>query len=138
MKRTVDDIEHKHPFTVPDGYFEGLTSKVQERIATSEKQPLFRPVLILKWSIVPLLILITVLGYLRISSPSVQPDFLADVSNEEIIDYLELTGIDETELIALLDHNELHLTVVPLDQLDLDEANLEELIDEFNLDSDYL
>ena len=96
----IKGIEKKNSFTVPDGYFENLSSRVQSRLLQENESPrvqtwernIFRSKLALAASFIGLII-ITYAGirYLSVESGSPEPEAIeiADVINYQINDFEE-------------------------------------------------
>ncbi|MEP0367609.1 MAG: hypothetical protein ABJN36_07310 [Cyclobacteriaceae bacterium] len=141
MKMKLDDIDKKHPFQVPDGFFDELTTDIQSRVSSDEKRPFFRTAA--KWSLLPALALSLVLGFwfFQVEKPTVSQSeiLLAQVSEDAILTYLDETDISVAELISLSD-NPMDLLETPnyLNGIDLNEENMDDLINTFDLNEIYL
>lgn len=136
MKRSLDEIKNSNPFTVPEGYFDSLTGRIQARIQVVE--PKQRPIFIsvLKWSMVPAMVLVGFIWYMSNPTSLTPDELLAEVSNEEIMYYLDQSGLDESELITLLGDDADFST--GLEGIELDENGLQDLLDEYDLDDEVL
>ena len=136
MKK-LEDIPKKHPFEVPDGYFDRLPEIIQARVAekteTRESKPYFRYAL--QYAL-PVFILAVAAIYFIPAKPQDVDSLLASVSTEELVSYLEQTDISTEEL---------------LNNMELDNESVEaiesevyfnfdgiENIDELNLDTNNL
>ncbi len=131
MKRSLDDIKNTTPFTVPVGYFESLTGRIQNRIQVEAPKHRSAFIPVLKWSMVPAIVILGFVWYFRTQPPLTSADLLAEVSTQEIIYYLDQTGLDEAELIALIGDDADFST--GLEEIELDENGLQELLDEYDL-----
>ncbi len=119
----------KAPFKAPDAYFEELTSNIQERISvpTTDPHPYFQ----WKWALAPALVLIVALAfYFYPSGSEVSIDqMLADVTNDQIEAYLELSDVSEYELAQFIDDAEgLMETNDFLEGINLEEEDIENFI----------
>ena len=137
----LDDIDKKHPFQVPDHFFDELTSDIQSRVSGNEKRPFFG--MVAKWALLPAFALSVVLGFwfYQIEKPTISQTevLLAQVSEDAILSYLDETDISVAELISLSD-NPLDLLENPnyLNGIDLNEENIDDLINTFDLNEIYL
>lgn len=141
----LDENHKKNIYKVPEGYFEKLPQQIQARIAEENKSTSWQPVLVLRYA-VPVILLIAVAIYFGISyypQAVVQPeDLLAEVSTQEIVDYLAESDITTEELIdefrndeeiILNENNGLDAL-----ELDLNEADFDELLNEYDTTQDLL
>ena len=142
MKKVkLDEIRKiETPFRVPEGYFDSLEHQIQERV--SNRQPSVT-VPVIRWSLIPALLVIIISGVLVVNN--LQPDpvdeqsLLADLTNEEILTYLVYTDISESEIVTLADQE----VLIPedtdyLNNIELGEKDLDELIDQLGIESEYL
>jgi len=145
MKRPIIDENKpiKHPFKVEKGYFENLESRIIDSKSTSQgvREPIFK----LRWVYVAasLVVIIVMSVVIRNSYFVTQPkDYLAEVSNEEIITYLAAYELSSDELIEgfgaeYLQQDEEADIEEELDQLDIGEDILDEFINEIDLDNQF-
>ena len=106
----LDDLERKHPFTVPEGYFEGLTGAIQERISEevdSKVAPFHKTGTVFRrWWTLPAVAasLALIVGLVWFTLPVRQgplgPDALSSVSDIAILDYLESQELDFDDLAS--------------------------------------
>ncbi len=142
MKIKLNDIEKKNPYSVPPNYFEGLTPSIQDRIAKNKPASIsYR--WSWKWALAPALLVVLGIGFL-LNNYSTHNDttsnMLAGVSNEDIFNYLEQSELTETELLSLSNAPSELLEKSPnyLKGIDLDNQSLDELMETFDLNDDYL
>ncbi|MEQ8879476.1 MAG: hypothetical protein RLQ12_07595 [Cyclobacteriaceae bacterium] len=117
------------PFKAPDAYFEELTSNIQERISVPSQDP--RTVFQWKWALAPAMVLIVALAFYFYPNGSEfdMDQMLADVTDDQIEAYLELSDISEYELAQLIDDAEgLMETNDYLEGIELNEEDLENFI----------
>jgi hypothetical protein len=135
MKK-LEDIPKKHPFNVPDGYFDRLPGIIQSRVAekseVKETRPYFRYAFQYALPVIALAIVAVI--YLTPSTPQTIDAMLASVSTEELIVYLEESEITADELLESMDLNAENVEAIEselyfnFDELD----NLNELESELN------
>lgn len=133
----LEDINKKNIHKVPEGYFDELPQMIQSKIAeqnvitsgTFQRSKAFRYGFQLA---LPVAILLMVVGYFAFfnnTSAELSPeDMLAEVSTDELVDYLEESEITTEEIIEGID-----LETVELD-FEEKETDLMEGVDENELD----
>tara|TARA_Y100001972_G_C7624799_1_gene313362 strand:- start:109 stop:537 length:429 start_codon:yes stop_codon:yes gene_type:complete len=117
------------PFKAPDAYFEELTGNIQERISVPAQDP--GTAFQWKWVLAPAMVLIVALTFYfyPTGSESDMDQMLADVTDEQIEAYLELSDISEYELAQLIDDADgLMETNDFLEGIELNEEDLENFI----------
>ena len=135
QKIRLDDIEKKVDFKVPEKYFEELPMKIQARIAAKEKTQWF-PQLNWKLATVFSLVLAVAIGIV-FTSTETEASFLADVSDADILLYLESEEWNETDLYASVDDEwDWSSPDEELDAVDFGDGELDMLYDEFDLEGD--
>lgn len=100
----LEDIPKKQFFTTPEDYFEDLPGKIQARVTAerpiSKKQPFLRYAL--QYAL-PLVIIIASIVYYNLR-PSTNPEnILASVETEDIILYLQESGMTTDEVLESID-----------------------------------
>ncbi len=145
MKRPIIDENKpiKHPFKVEKGYFESLESRIIDSKSTS--QGVREPVFNLRWvyASASFAVIIVLSVVIRNSYFVTQPeDYLAEVTNEEIITYLAAYELSSDELIEgfgaeYLQQGEESDIEEELDQVDIDEDILDEFINKIDLDNQF-
>lgn len=99
MKK-LDEIPKKHPFEVPEGYFDKLPGIIQARVAGTselkEAKPYFRYAL--QYAVPVIVLAIVALIYFIPKNDDVDA-MLATVSTEELVAYLENSEITTEELL---------------------------------------
>ncbi len=135
MKK-LEDIPKKHPFKVPDGYFDSLPGIIQARVADKSKveeaKSYFRYAL--QYALPVVVLAIVAVIYLFPSNPQDVDTMLASVSTEELVAYLEESEITTEELLDEMDLDSESVEAIEsevyfhdienLDELDLDLDNL--------------
>jgi len=140
MKHTENHNEKKHPFTVPDGYFDQLTRDIQARV--SEKPATrWMPAPALRWSLagVAAAIIVAIVVWMPGKNEASPEEMLAEVSDEDLIAYLETMSIEEDELIEMVPEesvDDILLIEEPLDNLELEDEDIDELLKEYELESE--
>lgn len=142
MKIKLDDIEKKNPYSVPSGYFESLSPEIQNKIM--KKTPGFLSYsLILKWVLAPAMSILLAAGFWWNYSSQNQlksADLLVGITEEDIMNYLEQSELTDMELLSLSNAPSKLLNESPnyLNGIDIEGGNLDELIENFDLNEDYL
>ena len=102
-KITLQDIEPKQLFSVPENYFEQLPAAIQERIGGQKEKTIFWLFPWVRYSLtVASLVLVLLCGYIFYFSDrqTNKPDaVLSDLSNQEIVDYLRQSEVTQYEVI---------------------------------------
>ena len=138
----LDELPPEHPlrqqpFTVPDGYFDQLPSRVQARV-THRSKPAFS----ISWSWQRTaaslagagLIAVLVWQTLPQRQESLGREALTGVSNEMIVAYLDDQGIDANELAdSQQQHSSLGSDTTAIQYLNVKPADIQTLIDEQNI-----
>lgn len=140
MNHKIDDIDKKNNFKVPEKYFEDLPLKIQTRIHKDEKKnqyafPLW------KLAVAASMLIFLVTYFIIEEQPTSADALLAEVSQEELIAYLDEIDIDLEEITSTFQEtaNDFDLDMVDaFESLEVDEEDLDELMLEFDLNEDYL
>ena len=141
MKHKLDSINKNIDYRVPEGYFENLPLRIQQRIETEKKvEKVFKlPV----WSqAIAASILLIITFVLVFSNNKLSTEtLLAEVSEEALIAYLEEIEIDEYDIVSAFSSNEEVLSFEGLDmlnELDLDDVLFDNILLEYNLEKESL
>ena len=133
------DIPKRNIFTTPEGYFDKLPSIIQAR--TKEKESIFSlPVFVgsLKYAIPAMLIIIAVAIWNQPDTQSATEQLLAEISTEEIIDYMQNSEMTSYELVEILQLSGEEITRILDNELEsLEELPGEDILLEY-LDADDL
>ena len=98
MKHELNDIEKKNIFRAPENYFEEFPQKMQGIIQTEQSTTRMQ----LRWKPVVSLasiVLIAVVIYLIPGKSTDAENFISDLSESEVVEYLNDTGYDVETLI---------------------------------------
>jgi hypothetical protein len=139
----LEDIHKDNIFKVPDRYFDELPGRIQSRITPvrDDHIPWF------SWKVaaavvVPAMVVLFFLIYtgtpnhtLRSGDPE---SMIAEVSAEDVIDYLELSDLSADEILEQVVFNDFDLTIdeeFPFfdDELDLDEKGFDAIMDQYDI-----
>ncbi|MDW3192164.1 MAG: hypothetical protein R8G66_07360 [Cytophagales bacterium] len=136
----LDDIKQKnHPYKVPEGYFEELNTRIMEqtsavpsdKVVSWYRQPVWQMAL-------ASVSLVMVIGVVLLSGGSVEEqDFLADVTDEEILIYLADNDLTESEIMENFTFTEEDLLPEGeelLDDIEIDDNMLDELYLDYEID----
>ena len=134
----LDDIEKKVPFEVPEDYFEQLTSLIQDKVYEKPKRQ-WIPTGQMKWAVYGILALILVaivLFYPNTPSPTSQ-DLLAEVSDQDLLEYLDLNGFSGYELVDGMEDEDIDdlWEDDTFENLELDESELNNILIDYELDN---
>ncbi|WP_258105117.1 hypothetical protein [Marinoscillum sp. MHG1-6] len=141
MSIKLDDIDNKHPFRVPDGYFDKLSADIRERVSVKDSgiKVLIKQ---MHWAYaIPTMILMLAIGIWMFNTESQPPTelLLAEVSDDAILEYLESTDLSLEELASIAESPEqLFENSDYLQGIDLEEENLDDLMNTFDLNDTYL
>jgi hypothetical protein len=135
----LDDIKKKKVLQAPEGYFDGLSGNISSRIKNSKSQKtiVFTPSKQIVWSVaasIALLLVSWLLFRSAINDESAVEDLLANITDQEIITYLEyedLSSFDLSERVLGDSLNFLENSVIPELEIDgIDQNELMELYEE--------
>ncbi len=142
----LEDIKKKNIYTVPDKYFDQLPTRIQSRV--NEKKPVFG--LSLNWNnaikvTVPAIamILIAIIYGINTSTSTLSADeILAQIKTDDLIAYLEMSDITADEIIENLDFTDLEIEFIDespiMQDMDMNEEDIDELLEEYIIDNEFL
>lgn len=145
MKRTkIDDLIKKVPFQVPDGYFERLTVDIQAKIAANpQRQWVSSPQL--RWVLTSAATAVLVASLWvfnsRIEHETTADELLAEVNEQALLDYLDMTDLSDAELLDGLSEEELKQLWTDedlLEELELESETLDDLIEAYETEENLL
>ena len=140
MKYKLEDIDKKEVFKVPEGYFEDLPMKIQQRINDGQKT---KKSVIPAWSLAfatVILLLVTFVFILPNGDQSAE-ELLAEISQEEIVAYLDQIELDEYDIASAFtdEGNEWPLDGTDmLDGIELEDQSMDDVLLEYDLADEYL
>lgn len=119
----LEDIPKKVIFNVPEDYFDKLPSKIQSRIASPADRRL-RPVFryTLQYAL-PLILTVAILFFYIKPEPDAA-SILATVDTEDLINYLQESGLTTEDLIENIDFNSGDLEAIENEVYDLELPDL--------------
>lgn len=142
MKR-LDEIPKKTLFEVPEGYFEKLPGRIQDRI--SGQEPSRWPIVGPAWGkfgvryALPMAILVAVGLFILNNRPELSPeDVIAGIESDQLVAYLQDTEINTDDLLETvnLDADEvINLELDAFGDMMFDESVIEEFGQPDKLDS---
>jgi hypothetical protein len=140
MNYKLDDIDKKQSFKVPEGYFEDLPLKIQSKI---QKKEIHSNVLLPSWkfALAASILVILVTYFIADQKPPSAEMLLAEVSQEDLIAYLDNIDLDIEDLTSTFQESTEELdfeNLDGLDQLDMNEEELDDLLLEYDITEDYL
>lgn len=126
------------PFAVPEGYFDQLNDAILAKAENDDSPDVeLKTRNNLWWSVAAavLLLLVSIPLVLINQETTTEQTMLADVSNEEILLYLDYYEVDEIDLMESIDENMEWLQAEDelLEELDINSTNLDDLYLEYGL-----
>jgi hypothetical protein len=134
MKK-LEDIPKKQAFEAPEGYFDSLPGIIQARVAKPEnvsQRFSWKPVLF--YAMPVLAVAIGLIWYLNTGRGESSPEqLLASIETVDIEAYLDESEMTTDELLDHIDYDQLQADSLVFEnpELDFSDADLDELLDEF-------
>jgi hypothetical protein len=143
----LEDINKDNIFKVPDNYFENFPERLRKRIDETEQQkktPVIRLRTIINMAAAAVILLFAIYGITKIKDNSASVDqILAEISSEELVNYLVESDMSTDEFLESLELSVIASTedpitdeIIPSDPLD--EETIDELLDEYEIEMQYL
>lgn len=137
----LENISKKDAFSVPDGYFDKLPTIIQTKaIESTKKREVFSSVGVLRLAI-PSLLILMIAGYFGYkyqnnieSADSKIESMLADISTEEMVNYLDETDLSSDDLLELVSFEGEQIDDFSQDLDNISDEELELLINEFEIE----
>ncbi len=136
-----DDIKRKDPFKAPDGYFDSLADRIDARLDRPAKDTkihiLRRPVRLVYAAAAVITLLAVCWTLLRENTQPSSARLVAELTDQEIIDYLADSEMSVEEILEnvsfeVLDTDSLQWQVMP--EVDLAPGDIDELIELYDLE----
>ncbi len=122
----LEDIPKKQFFTTPEDYFDDLPGKIQARVIPdrpiSKKQPVLRYAL--QYAL-PLVLIVASVTYYNLRRDTSPETILASVETEEIILYLQESGMTTDEVLESIDFTSGDLEALENEVYDIQFGDLE-------------
>ena len=143
----LEDINKDNIFKVPDNYFENFPERLQKRIDETEQQkkvPVIRLRPIINIAAAAVILIFAIYGITRINDKSASVDqILSEISSEDLVNYLVESDMSTDEFLENLDMSVIASTEDPItDEFipsdPLDEETIDELLDEYEIEMQYL
>ena len=137
MKK-LEDIAKKQIFEVPEGYFDQLPLRIQQRLSKPEKRLAWFQMPVFRYAIPVVLILAVGLFWINQSGASIEEQ-LSAIDDAELVAYLEDSDLNSEELEAAFQLDEqdiLELENKMLNSLESSEEALQELIEDYTIESE--
>jgi hypothetical protein len=141
MKNEKDHITHKNkdPFQAPEGYFDTLADRITDRIKDEKKgKQVFLPIhmAMAVAAVITLAVSVWIIMAPAQEGPS-SAELIAELSDEEIIDYLISADISLEEIYETADFNasdadSLQLEIMP--EIDMSTDDIDDLIEFYDLE----
>lgn len=145
-KFSLDQLEKKHIYQVPDKYFDNLPGMIQSRVTAKKpffKTNSFRLGIRYAFPVACLLVIGIYFGFFgNQNKPSQSVESLiAEVSYDDLVAYLKDSEISTDDIIASIEDQNLLIDfdrkeVDPFQDFDLEGENIDELMDELDISED--
>ncbi|MBV6646756.1 MAG: hypothetical protein KI790_14965 [Cyclobacteriaceae bacterium] len=134
-KIKLEDIDKKnHPFKTPDGYFETLSSEIMSKTSSPTRTSRVLQIPRYAWASAAAMFFL-VISVIFLKHEDTPEEFLADVSDEEIMTYLAYYDLSEEELLPR--ENDFFLELGDeggaLDNLELDDGSIDDIYLEYDI-----
>ena len=132
----LDDIDKKkHPYKVEPGYFAELNNDVMNRVSESSSKASFGFSPKLAWAIASMgvVLFIGLFWFSNVSQPE-QVDYLADITDEEILTYLGTYELTDDDLLSVVEESDINDPLneeILSEDTEIDEGALEDLYLEY-------
>jgi len=143
----LEDIHKDNIFKVPDNYFEDFPDRLHKRIAEKEAvrpTPVIRMRTLINIAAAAVILFFVIYGISLLSTRSSSAErILSNISSEELINYLVESDMSTDELLESLDISIIASIDDPLtDELissdPIDDETIDDLIDEYEIEMEYL
>jgi hypothetical protein len=143
----LEDINKDNIFKVPDNYFENFPERLQKRIEETEQQkktPVIRLRTIINVAAAAIILMFIIYGITQINDNSTSVDqILSEISSDDLVNYLVESDMSTDEFLENLDMSVLASTEDPIIEEfipsdPLDEETIDELLDEYEIEMQYL
>jgi hypothetical protein len=143
----LEDINKDNIFKVPDNYFENFPERLQKRIEETEQQkktPVIRLRTIINVAAAAIILMFVIYGITQINDNSTSVDqILSEISSDDLVNYLVESDMSTDEFLENLDMSVLASTEDPIIEEfipsdPLDEETIDELLDEYEIEMQYL
>jgi hypothetical protein len=136
--RKLDDIPKKHPFNVPDDYFDQLPGKIQARVQGKDREHVGTWAPVMRYALAMIVVAAVAFVWLwggANSHDAESPEaILASLETADLVAYLNEGEITTDELLEGMRFNNDDATEIEeaVFNIDLDDADLNSLIDEID------
>ena len=143
----LEDINKDNIFKVPDNYFENFPERVRKRIEEEDQQkkvPVIRLRPIINMAAAAVILIFAIYGITSINNnPDSVDQILSEISSEELVNYLLESDMSTDEFLESLDMSVIASKDDPITddiipQNPLDEETIDELLDEYEIEMQYL
>lgn len=143
----LEDLNKDNIFKVPDNYFEDFPDRLRKRIKETEqpkKVPVIRLRTIINIAAAAAILIFAIYGITKINNNTTSVDqLLSEISSEELVNYLVESEMSTDEFLENLDMSMITSTEDPIsDEFipsePLDEETIDELLDEYEIEMQYL
>lgn len=135
----LEDLPKKQVFNAPDGYFDNLPQRIQQRIAESTPR---RTAWYFQYKLQYALpvIMLTILGIWMMPESKNSSDIeamLASVETQEILNYLDQSDLTTEELLqdGLFSNEDAESIESEVYQLEVEDAMIDQILDEIEIEN---
>ncbi len=136
MKYKLDDIDKKTDFKVPEGYFEDLPMRIQKRIEEEQTAKSTFKLPVWSFAMAASVALIVTFFFVFSGNENTAEQLLAEISEEDLIAYLDELEIDEYDLASAFPEttNELIFEKKEmLDDIEFGDESIDNILLEYNI-----
>lgn len=143
----LDDLNRDNIFKTPDNYFESFPDRLKDRLEqeeTSHNTRVRMHVFYKYAAAASVAIILTIVSLNLFTDRSLSPEeMLADVSSQDLIEYLVSSDLSEDELLdqmdlSLIDYEGMEFDNYLLPPETTDEEAIDEMIDQYEIELQYL
>ena len=139
MDQKLDDMDRETRFQVPEGYFDELPMRIQQRIDAEKPRKWSFPLPLWSYATAAVLLIIASFALLMDQHASEVDELLAEVSEEDLVAYIEELDLDAFDLASTFPEvtNDLEFEDLEMmNNLDLEDHPIDDILLEFNLELD--
>ena len=140
MKYKLEDIDKKQPFEAPEGYFKDLPMRIQAKIDGKKSVTVKQRIPAWSLAMASFALIFTFVFVFYDNQPSAE-DLLADISEEELMAYLDEIELDEYDIASAFEND---LDILNLDEnsvldgINMENEAIDDMILEYDLGDEYL
>ena len=141
MKRDLNDIDKKLDYKVPEGYFEDLPMRIQQRIDQEKATRSTFKLPAWSFAMAASIVLIVTFFFIFNGSENTAESLLAEISEEDLIAYLGELELDSYDLASAFPETTNELIFEEremLDAIEFGDESIDNILLEYNLEAEDL